>query len=470
MEPRQLSRRDFLRYAGMAGGATLLAACAAPVTAPAGAPAGAPATGQTVISFMGWGAVEEDEAVRAAIEAFSKIEPTIKVEWLHTPDSYNEKLLAMVAAGAPPDTAFVAAGDYRTFTNEELLVDITDLVKNDPEIGQPDYFIQPQEAQRCEWKGRWYGIGSCWVADQMYYNADLFEAEGIEPPSNDPAQVWDWNTFMEVARRLTVDMNGKHPDEEGFDPNNIERYGCDISNYRLHHASFVESNGGHYFDPETGLLGLDSPEAIEAMQVLADLHVKDYVAPYTSTFEQLGMDASQMLESGKLAMVVDGSWALSWLYKISPTLGTAVLPKMKMPASGMNAHLHSAFKGTKEIDASFKWLRFLATEFYQLIFLRIGLWLPSQTALMTPEGMEKWYTDRTGPGQGVHPPGYSQLVTQYVPQYGFPFYEPPGWPDARAILFPEIEAIWNGDKTAEEVMTVTVPECNVILQEALGEA
>ena len=71
-----------------------------------------------------------------------------------------------------------------------------------------------------------------------------------------------------------------------------------------------------------------------------------------------------------------------------------------------------------------------------------------------------------GPEEGVHPAGYEDIVTKYVPNDGFPFYEPPGWPDARALLFPEVDAIWNGDKTAEAAFKEIVPQCNDILKQA----
>lgn len=469
MRSKSFNRRDFLRLAGTVGGAAVLAACApkaAETPAAAEKPAAPASEEKVTISFMGWGDTNEDQGVRSAIEEFTKQEPNISVTWMHTPDNYNEKLLALVAANTPPDTAFVAAGDYKTFCKESLLMDITDMVKNDPLLGKPDYFIQPQEEQRCSWEGKWYGIGSCWVANQMYYNADIFAEEGIEPPSNDPDKAWTWEHFVEVATQLTKDKNGNRPNESGFDPNNIERFGCEISSYRLNMASFIESNNSHYFDPQTNLLNLDKPEAIKVTQELADLRLKYHVAPFAATFEQLGMDATQMLESGRLAMAVDGSWALAWLHKIKINLGTAVLPKFEKPATSMNAHLHSVLKGTKQPEASFKFVRFLATPFYQLLFLRMGLWLPSQTELMTPEGMKQWYTERKGPEEGVHPAGYDTLVTKYIPQCGAPFYEPPGWPDARAILYPEVDAVWNGDKTAEEAFSAIIPECNKIIEEA----
>jgi multiple sugar transport system substrate-binding protein len=175
------------------------------------------------------------------------------------------------------------------------------------------------------------------------------------------------------------------------------------------------------------------------------------------------MSNTQMLENEKLAMAVDGSWALSWITKINAPLGTAVLPIFKEPATDMQAHLHCGFAESPYPDAAWQWLRFLATEFYQLGFLKIGLWLPSQTDLMTQEGMQKWYTERTAPGEGVHPAGYDKIVTDYVPNYGHVLYMPPGYGEAESIITPALDAIWVGDQTAEEAMKAAVPDANAIL-------
>ena len=96
--------------------------------------------------------------------------------------------------------------------------------------------------------------------------------------------------------------------------------------------------------------------------------------------ESLGMSNTQMLENGKMAMAIDGSWALDWMKEIDATLGTGVLPMMKEPATDMQAHLHSALSATPEPDAAWEWVRFLSTPFYQTQFCRTGLWLPSQSA------------------------------------------------------------------------------------------
>ena len=408
---------------------------------------------------MGWGGPEEDEGVKAAIKQFESEQSDVKVQWQHTPDKFAEKFLSNVAAGTPPDTSFTGNGDFRTYARDGLLLDITGYLKADPLLGKPDYFIEPQEEGRCTYKGAWYGVGSCWVAPHIYYNADTFKKAGIEPPSNDPEKAWDWDTFVTTAKRLTIDKNGKNATDGGFDAANIQQFGVQFPDWSLPLHAVITSNGGDWIDSQTGQLILDKPEATDAIQKVFDLVLKDKVAPSGKTMDQLGMSNTQMLENGKLAMAVDGSWALSWMYKIKAPLGTAVLPKLKTVSTDMQAHIHTAMKATKNPDAAWKWVRFLSTPYYQTQFCKIGLWLPSQSALMTEAGLKTWIT------KGVHPDGYVDIVTKFVPKYGKVLYMPPGYPKADKVLGPAFDKIRAGEATAEQAMKEVMAEANAILAE-----
>ncbi len=469
---KKMNRRDFMKIAGITGAAGVLAACgpkltttetaATEVAATAAAPAAEPVT----ITFTGWGGTEENDGVLAAVKFFEGENPNIKINWIQIPENYAEKTMAMVAAGTPPDTAFVYNTLFQGYAKDGLLMDITANLQADPVVGAKDYFIEPQESERCTRDGKWYGVGSCWVAPHIYYNADIFEKEGITPPSSNPDEAWDWPHFLEVAKQLTIDVNGKHPGDAGFDPDNMERWAIQWPTWSIPLHAAIASNGGHWLNQATGLIELDKPEAVEALQKVADLMLVDNVSPRGTAFAALGLTNTQMLENGKLAMAIDGSWALSWITKINANLGVAVNPMLKTPATDMQAHIHAGLAGSKFPDQSWQWLRFLATEYYQLIFLKIGLWLPSQTALMSPEGMKKWYTDRKGPGDGIHPAGYDKIVNEYVPKYGHVLYMPPGYNEADAIITPALDAVWIGDQTAEEAMKIAVPEANSILEAA----
>jgi multiple sugar transport system substrate-binding protein len=415
------------------------------------------------ISFAGWGQPPEQEGVLAAIEVFQQENPGIQVEWRHSPDNeFTRVFLSNIAAGTPPDTSFIMSDSYETFRNEGILLDITDQIANDPLLGQPDYFF-PQEAQRsADGNGRWHGIGSTWVAPHLFYNTALLEEAGITPPGFKDDEIWDWDTFVQNAKLLTKDSAGRHPDDDGFDPNDIVQWGARYSLFPnpTYLTAAVYSNGGEFIT-ENGS-GLDSPEAIEALQNLADLIFLHHVAPQSAAVSSLGMSDAQMLDTGRLAMLVEGSWALSWINPsaLSIPLGVGALPKMAKAATYMQAHFHSVLAATPYPDESWQWVRFLATPFYTLQFMKIGLWLPSQTAQITDEGMAEWITE------GIHPANYREFVNEYLPKYGVATRIPAGYVEANLnFITPAYEAINNGTPAAD-VLPEAVRQANEIIAAA----
>ncbi len=456
MSKQRLSRRDFLKVAG----ASAAAAVVGPGQLSASSAAAAPQRQEPVeITFMGWGGVEEDEGVRAAVEVFQQEQSAVRVKWMHVPDNYYETLLANIAAGTPPDTAFVSQNDYLTYVHDGLTVDITDYLTNDELLGQEDYFIQPQETQHsADANGRWHGIGSCWTVMHIYYNAALFEEAGIEPPDFTEDKIYDWDQFVEVARQLTVDANGRHPGDEGFDVENVEQWGVHWpSDWWLPLDAMVTVNGGTF--TKDGLLTLDQPEALEGIQRVADLMFVHQVMPQTALFQALGMSNTQMLDTGRLAMAVEGSWALAWMYKMEAPLGLGPLPKMSTIVASAQAHFHSMIKGTEHPDEAWQWLRFLATPFYQTQFCRMGLWMPNQTALLTEEGLATWLNDE------VHTPNFRQFATEYVPAYMRPIVLVAGWPKASAFVMPAVESVMNGNARAEDALPDAVAQGNALITE-----
>ena len=70
----------------------------------------------------------------------------------------------------------------------------------------------------------------------------------------------------------------------------------------------------------------------------------------------------------------------------------------------------------------------------------------------------------------VHPAGYEQMVTTYLPKYGHVLYMPAGYPKTNAIMTPALDAVWVGDMTAEEAMATAVPEANAILEQEMSRS
>lgn len=54
----------------------------------------------------------------------------------------------------------------------------------------------------------------------LFYRPSLLKAAGYDAPPT------TWEEFQQMAVKLTTDVNGKHPDEEGFDAENVVVYGA----------------------------------------------------------------------------------------------------------------------------------------------------------------------------------------------------------------------------------------------------
>jgi multiple sugar transport system substrate-binding protein len=466
MSSHAVSRRKFLQLASLSAAATALAACVPAAPQQQAVSEQAPASELVTISFMGWGGPEESQAVLDLIERFEGENPGTKVTWLHTPQDYMPKLMSMVAAATPPDTLFTPQDFYKTFCRDGLMLDIQDWLDADPTLSDPNYFLQPQEDRRSAYNGRWHGIGVCWVGQHMFYNVDMFVEAGIEPPTNDPDEAWSWDHFLDVAREFTLDSKGNHPYDSGFDPDDIVQWGV---NWRPTGGHFLASvpfmNGVLPLDEDTNKFQFDDPAAVDALQRVADLTNVHYVTPRSSNFDDLGMSVTQMLEGRRVAMHIGGTYELAWTHKIDATLGTACPPKMKQTGAIVVADVRGAMRATKHPEAAYKWVRMTGDPIYQSTFLKIGLWWPNQTALMTPEGLESWISERKSPTEGVHPPGYYDLVDKYVRNHTDSWICPPNFPEADQIIRSSLEGLWNGNQTAEEAVKDAVPRANEILMQ-----
>jgi ABC-type glycerol-3-phosphate transport system substrate-binding protein len=161
-------------------------------------------------------------------------------------------------------------------------------------------------------------------------------------------------------------------------------------------------------------------------------------------------------------MVVEGSWALSWINSsaLSIPLGVGALPKMTQAATYMQAHFHSALASSGHPDEAWEWIRFLATPFYQTQFMKIGLWLPSLTELTTEEAMDDWFIE------GIHPENYRDFLTEYLPKYGVSTRIPNGYVEGNLnFITPAYEAIANGTP-ATDVIPDAVRQANEIIAAA----
>ncbi|MBO1514569.1 ABC transporter substrate-binding protein [Metabacillus bambusae] len=346
------------------------------------------------LKFMGWEASPlETEAVKKGLKAFMDKNPNIKVEYTPVPQTnYSSKLLTMLAGDAAPDVFFLNTEDYRTFQGKDVLLDLTEYFKAEYSL---DDFI-PSAAQVMEIDGVIAGVSSCTVSPVLYYNKDLFDKAGVPYPPSDPNNAWTWDEFVEVAKKLTIKDGDK-----------VEQYG--VFGFENNYSTITEylSNGGNPFNEDLTSTTYQTPEVQEVLQSVLDLRENYGVAPEASVLEKVGMKASQMLQTGKIAMLAEGSWALQELASMNFPVGVAPLPKFKEAYTHGQAHVHSVSAKTKHPEEAWKLVSFLSSEEYQIDLISEGLWMPNRQSLYTEEGIAKWYNEE------VHPEGFKEMVSYF---------------------------------------------------------
>jgi multiple sugar transport system substrate-binding protein len=357
---------------------------------------------KVTLDFMGWEASPlETEAVKKGLALFMEQNPNITVNYQPVPGAqYPQKLLTMLAGNAAPDVFFLGATEYRSFQERDVLLDLTAQFELDMSLS--DFITSSADIMSID--GKIFGVSSCTVSPVLYYNKDVFDKENISYPPSDPAKAWTWEEFREAAQKLTIKDGDK-----------VTQYGAfGLENFYMTSAEIL-SNNGTLFNADGSLMAINTPEANQVMQSILDLRVKDAVSPTAKTLESVGMKANQMLQTGKVAMVVDGSWALQELAQMDFPVGVAALPKFQKSTTHGQAHVHAASANTEHPDEAWKLVKFLSSEEYQIGLISEGLWMPNRRSLYTEEGVKKWYNE------AVHPEGFKDLVMFFAEAEAYPF-------------------------------------------------
>lgn len=386
---------------------------------------------EITLKFMGWEASPlETESVKNGLELFMERNPNIKVEY--TPvggDDYHTKLLTMMAGNAAPDVFFLnPEGYYRDFQKRDVLLNIDDYFYETLTL---DDFI-PLERKKMVVDGSIYGVSSCVVGPVLFYNKEAFDEADLPYPPTDPEKAWSWEEFIEVAKELTI-IENERTSQFGV-------YG--FENMHPKEAT-IYSNNGTFFNEDYTKTTFDE-NAQEAMKKILELRTVHNVSPEANFLEQSGMSAAQMLQTERVAMIVDGSWALQELSSMDFPVGVGVLPVLEKPITTGTAHLHSIWKNTEYPDEAWKLVKFLSSEEYQIGLVSEGLWMPNRTSLYTDEGIDRWLNE------DVHPEGFRELApyfNQYIVAHPALFVPREAWD----ILVEEFDRFFLDNQPIEEV-------------------
>ena len=289
-------------------------------------------------------APESQAFYRAAADDFMDANPGVRIE-LDFQGNMDEALAVRVAAGEPPEIASMQL---------ERLLTYADLGLVEPAAWWFEkYGDDVVPLASIPYKGVHWDIPYALTSEMWWYRKDILDDAGIAPPQT-------WADFLSAAEQLN-------------DPDN-NFYGIAIAAgpgewTAWHYEVLLWQNGGFVFDTELKPV-VDSPESIEALNFLKQLH--QFSPPESATWEW--WDSIDAFTAELVAISMYGGRLLVHAARDNPPLTehTRVLhqPMGKMRAGPLSRKSHAVMSEAPNKDLGKEFLDFLMQPEYLLPFLR----------------------------------------------------------------------------------------------------
>ena len=282
------------------------------------------------------------------------------VKW----DEYWTMLEAGAQGGSLPDVFWMHSNESERYMSNDMLLDLTDKIAASSDIDPANY---PEDIWGLyTYDEKYYAVPKDVDTIALWYNKAMFDEAGMEYPTAD----WTWDDMGEAAKKLTK--------EDG------SQYGLALrnDNNQAGYYNMVYDNGGTIISDDKTKSGWDDPKTIEAMQQLEGW-IKDGVMPSIETMSENGEDV--LFQSGKVAMVLQGSWMLAAYRDNEYTAANCDV--VELPKNGKTGRRASIYNGlgwaaaasSEHAEEAWKLIEYLGSKEAQTKQAELGVTMSAYT-------------------------------------------------------------------------------------------
>ncbi len=362
-----LSRREFLRLAGMGAVGTALSACVAPAPQAIARP-----SEKVQLVYRDWRTDWFPPMAQRKLDDFHATHPNIRVYYNLDPESseFNEKSIADFQAGTAPDVMQSCCSYFPIWVQKGYLLDLRPFVQADLDQATIADWDPAQYQALFTRDGKQYGLPKYHGALALFYNKDLFDQYHVDYPDGS----WNQETYFAAMKQLTQDR-----DKDG----KTDLWGSyiDISWDRL--QVHVNAWGGRFVDVNdpTKSRMADAP-ALAAFEWLRARMWDDRVMATPLDVQNKG--TSEAFVGGQVAMIEDGSWALKTILSQAKfRIGVAPFPAgPARRATLATTDGFGIYAGTKHPEAAWELLKFLISKEYGRAMAQAQFLQPARASLV----------------------------------------------------------------------------------------
>lgn len=368
---------------------------------------------------------------------FEKENPGVKTKYEPiSGQGYFEKIQTQLAGGTEPDIFFMRDFEMPIFVQKGAILALDEFIQNDKEFDINDFHKILIDSYSMN--GKIYGLPGSFTTGVIFYNKDIFERAGIEPPHKS----LKWNELLKLAQRLTIKQN-----------NIVQQFGLVLEYYDW--LTFILQNKGEIFTQDKKKCIIYSNEAIEAIKFLKSLFAKYHIMPNSSDLQQ--SEAYQLFMTGRAAMFTGGRWYTTIFNQIKD-FKWSILPFFynKQKATRLDSHSWVISRRTKNPEICWKFLKYLTSREANWKMVEVGDSVPTHKSYiqrflkMKPE--HSVYIDSLNFAYTV-----DKVISPYLP-----------WRQMQRILNEEFDKFIIDKQTPEETLKNVEKRINSIIKENLS--
>jgi multiple sugar transport system substrate-binding protein len=441
MKGKSISRREFLRLAGLAGAGAALASCIPATPAPEKpaevAPAATPAAEKVTLRY---GIHDLPEAREEMLKLFKEQYPNIEVN-IEQVGEFSTKVPAMAAAGNLPDVTRMWEAMVLDMGRAGQVIDLNPYVDATPDF-HPEDFIEvfwnyPVVA------GKRFGIADAAAPHICFYNKDILDQAGVTYPGREK---FTWEEFVEKARAISK------PEEKLWGSETIPL------GWHYYNLKVIWQNGGDMFSPDYKECWLDRPEAYEAIQYWADILLAGDVMPSPTQVAGFGGElvSGQLFQSGRVAFDRMGSWLILSLKEAGVKFKWNIVHEPSKVQRG--TILHTAFNAistkSEHKDEAWKWVDMATSTRGCYTYVSYGKF-PGARRSTNQIKPYAWVVE------GLE--GVDWDVIPETLEYGHVLPGPAHESEAMKLVGDALDAIYHGQRKAKDAFEEIAPKVTAII-------
>jgi multiple sugar transport system substrate-binding protein len=262
------------------------------------------------VKLSGWtGNPLEQRLLKQVIEDFEKQHPQIKVKYEAISDQYMDVIKTRLVGEAAPDVFYLDALEAPFLMGQNVLEPLDKYIK--PKFDLTD--IEPNLLKNFTYQNRIYGLPKDYSTLALFYNKQAFNQVGLTSPPT------TWEQLRSYSKQLTGKLN---------------KYGFGEIPELARQAYKITAFGGEIID-KNGYATFANNPGLQGLELVINQYQKDRSSAQKS---DVGTNSgSEMFGQNKVAMVIEGNWAIPYLQETFPKLefATAEIPEINNQKSTM---------------------------------------------------------------------------------------------------------------------------------------